>query len=95
MEDFAADCHSLARLDRYDRLEPTAIFVAERESKQQILDRDQARSLEVCRFARADPLQKLQRQLQQIGRHVLILVVRLLNDDCAALVHIDSLNLRG
>src|SRR5205814_8680896 len=49
-----------SRLQRSDRLQAAAIFVAEREAVQEILDRDEADALEIRGAARADPFQELQ-----------------------------------
>jgi len=65
--DASGDRRGLAWLERGDRLEAAAVFVADRESIQEIFDREQADALEIRRAARADPLQELERRREQIA----------------------------
>jgi hypothetical protein len=71
---FAADGNRLSRLDRHDRLQPAAIFVANRKSKQQIFDGEQAGLLEIRGFPRTNALQILQGQLKDVVGHTVILL---------------------
>jgi hypothetical protein len=51
---------------RGDRLHPAPVLVAKREAIQQVLDRDEACTFEVGRFARTDTFEKLKRSSQRI-----------------------------
>ena len=63
----AGDRHGLPLAQRRDRLQMAAIFVAERETEEQILDGIQPGAREVGGLAGADSLQELQRRLQEVG----------------------------
>ncbi len=69
VQHLAADRDRLPRPDRHDWLQPAAILVADRKAKQQILDGRESRALEIGRLARSDAFQKLQRRLEELGRH--------------------------
>ncbi len=59
----------LPRLQRGDRLEAAAIFVADGKAIQQILDGHEAGVREIGGAARADAFQKLQRRRERVGGH--------------------------
>src|SRR5690606_22778642 len=69
-EHFAADGDRLTGLDRDDGLQPAAIFVPEGEPEEQIFDREQPGLLQICRLARTDALQVLERQPKDIFSHL-------------------------
>ncbi len=57
------------RLERSNRLEPAAVFVANRKAIEQIFERDQAGVLEIRRAPGSDPLQELKGRRQHlVGR---------------------------
>ena len=69
VQHFAADGGHLPRFEADDGLETASVFVPHGKAEQQVLDRVQARLLQVRRLARADALQVLQRRLQDVLRH--------------------------
>ncbi len=70
----AADGHLLAGFEGRDRLQMTAIFIAQRKPVEEVFDGGQADALEICRAPRSNAFQKLKWCLQVVGGH-------LLNDD--------------
>src|SRR4029077_17847628 len=73
-EHAAGDRRRSARFERGDRLQASAIFVAERETVQQIFDGDEAGALEIGGAAGTDALQELQgRREHLVGGHCTIM----------------------
>jgi hypothetical protein len=69
VQHFPADRRGLTGFERNDGLKTAAIFVAERKTKQQIFDGEEAGLLQVGGLARPDALQILQRHLEDVVRH--------------------------
>ena len=65
-QDASGDRRGLSRLERGDRLQAAAVFVAERKAVQQIFDGMQARARQIGRAPRADALQVLQRRGEEV-----------------------------
>ena len=69
VQHFARDRRRLPGLQRDDRLQAAAIFVAARKAEEQIFDGEEAGLLEVGGLARPDALQKLQGHLEDVLGH--------------------------
>ena len=69
-EDLAHHRSRVARLEARDRLTMASIFVPDGKPVEEILDRGEARALQIRRAAGTDALEKLQRHLEDVtGAH--------------------------
>ena len=66
--DFAEHGSACARSQRGDWLHVAAVFVAERQAVEQILDDDEPGPLEIGRLSRPDAFQELERCCEVTGR---------------------------
>ncbi len=70
MQDLAGHGRHLSRPQSDDRLHPAAILVPHRKAEQEIVNRREARLLQIGGLARTYALQELQWRLQDVIRHV-------------------------
>ena len=66
-QDLADHRSRVAWLEARDQLKMASIFIPDGKPVEEILDRGEARALEICRAAGTDALEKLQRHLEDVS----------------------------